>query len=153
MLVEKKTAAWFKVTLSSPIWRSPFQPLKGSRFHHLKKVPKNCKFNRFQWTVVITLLKFNSSPLKSYWDPIGKDRLPTIHCQLLCLRGGYLLGIVGSQYKDPYEQTSMMKCHEGFDAVGKRLPCEFEDSGVLKRSSLRIGKYHHLVGSIWASFT
>ena len=64
------------------------------------------------------------------------------------MQGGYLLGIVVSQYKDPYEQTSMMKCHEGFDAVGKRLPCDFEDSGVLKRSSLRIGKYHDLVGSI-----
>ena len=28
---------WFKVTFLSPIWRSPFQPLKGSCFNHPKK--------------------------------------------------------------------------------------------------------------------
>ena len=52
------------------------------------------------------------------------------------MQGGYLLGIVASQYTDRYEQTSMMKCHEGFDAVGKRLPCDFEDSGVLNAPRL-----------------
>ena len=35
--------------------------------------------------------KFNSSPLKSYQNPIGKDRLPTtfFHGQAVKLRGGY----------------------------------------------------------------
>ena len=32
----------------------------------------------------VTLPKFNSSPLKSYQNPIGKDRLPTTIFQGLC---------------------------------------------------------------------
>ena len=32
----------------------------------------------------VTLPKFNISPLKSYYFPIGKDRLPTTIFQLLC---------------------------------------------------------------------
>ena len=35
------------------------------------------KTQRF-WNLRLTLRKFNSSPLKSYRDPIGKDHLPTI---------------------------------------------------------------------------
>ena len=40
-----------------------------------------------------TLLKFNSSPLKSYRNPIGKDRLPTTIFQgrAVKLRGGMYL--------------------------------------------------------------
>ena len=36
------------------------------------------------WVQHVTLPKFNSSPLKSYRNPIGKDRLPTIIFQGLC---------------------------------------------------------------------
>ena len=39
------TTRWFKVTFSSPNWRSPTTISKESRFHHPKKVTTNCQVN------------------------------------------------------------------------------------------------------------
>ena len=42
-----------------------------------KKVQKTAGLQKLVVLVQLTLPKFNSSPLKSYRIPIGKDRLPT----------------------------------------------------------------------------
>ena len=46
--IVETTTRWFKVPFSSPSWRS-LNPLKGSRFHHPKKVTLNHQAPNFSW--------------------------------------------------------------------------------------------------------
>ena len=67
--------------------------------------------------------KFNSSPLKSYRNPIGKDRLPTIIFQG---RGYFFSNPRGSRSVPNWRVPCVLECHWAFNLA----PLQLMDIGV-----------------------